>query len=108
MTDQFTYLDASKNKYIGSFFRNKKPLTNKEVVDLLNGGNDNDFNNTENDSTNSRNEKQYTKEEILEILNEITDDYFQHYKHGKMNFHELTIIENILIKFQWEILGETE
>lgn len=33
---RFTYLDASKNHYIGSFFCNDVPLTNKEVVDLLN------------------------------------------------------------------------
>lgn len=33
---RFTYLDASKNRYIGSFFCNEVPLTNKEVVDLLN------------------------------------------------------------------------
>ena len=36
MTKRFTYLDASRNKYIGSFFRNGNPLTNEEVVDLLN------------------------------------------------------------------------
>ena len=37
MTEKrFTYLDASKNHYIGSFFCNGVPLTNKEVVDLLN------------------------------------------------------------------------
>lgn len=37
MTEKrFTYLDASKNHYIGSFFCNDVPLTNKEVVDLLN------------------------------------------------------------------------
>lgn len=34
--NRFTYLDASKNHYIGSFFYNGVPLTNKEVVDLLN------------------------------------------------------------------------
>lgn len=34
--NRFTYLDASKNHYIGSFFCNDVPLTNKEVVDLLN------------------------------------------------------------------------
>ena len=33
---RFTYLNASKNHYIGSFFCNGVPLTNKEVVDLLN------------------------------------------------------------------------
>ena len=33
---RFTYLDASRNKYIGSFFCNEIPLTNHEVVDLLN------------------------------------------------------------------------
>lgn len=33
---RFTYLDASRNKYIGSFFCNDVPLTNDEVVDLLN------------------------------------------------------------------------
>ena len=33
---RFTYLDASRNKYIGSFFCNGIPLTNPEVVDLLN------------------------------------------------------------------------
>ena len=37
MTEKrFTYLNASKNHYIGSFFCNGAPLTNKEVVDLLN------------------------------------------------------------------------
>lgn len=37
MTEKrFTYLDASKTKYIGSFFCNSVPLTNEEVVDLLN------------------------------------------------------------------------
>lgn len=36
MTERFTYLDASRNKYIGSFFLNENPLTNEEVVDLLN------------------------------------------------------------------------
>jgi hypothetical protein len=37
MTEKrFTYLVASKNHYIGSFFCNGVPLTNKEVVDLLN------------------------------------------------------------------------
>lgn len=37
MTEKrFTYLDASRNKYIGSFFCNGIPLTNQEVVDLLN------------------------------------------------------------------------
>ena len=37
MTEKrFTYLDASRNKYIGSFFCNGIPLTNSEVVDLLN------------------------------------------------------------------------
>ena len=37
MTEKrFTYLDASRNKYIGSFFCNDIPLTNPEVVDLLN------------------------------------------------------------------------
>lgn len=39
MTEKrFTYLDASKTKYIGSFFCNGKPLTNKEVCELLNNG----------------------------------------------------------------------
>ena len=33
---RFTYLDASRNKYIGSFFCKGLPLTNLEVVDLLN------------------------------------------------------------------------
>ena len=33
---RYTYLDASRNKYIGSFFCNGKPLTNDEVADLLN------------------------------------------------------------------------
>lgn len=33
---QFTYLNASKNHYIGSFFYNGVSLTNEEVVDLLN------------------------------------------------------------------------
>ena len=33
---RFTYLDASRNKYIGSFFCNGIPLTNSEVVDFLN------------------------------------------------------------------------
>lgn len=33
---RFTYLNTSKNHYIGSFFCNGVPLTNKEVVDLLN------------------------------------------------------------------------
>lgn len=33
---RFTYLDTSRNKYIGSFFCNGIPLTNLEVVDLLN------------------------------------------------------------------------
>ena len=33
---RFTFLDASKNPYIGSFFCNGVHLTNKEVVDLLN------------------------------------------------------------------------
>lgn len=37
MTEKrFTYLNASKNHYISSFFCNEVPLTNKEVVDLLN------------------------------------------------------------------------
>lgn len=37
MTEKrFTYLNASRNKYIGSFFCNGEPLTNEEVVDLLN------------------------------------------------------------------------
>ena len=37
MTEKrFTYLDASRTKYIGSFFCNGVPLTNVEVVDLLN------------------------------------------------------------------------
>ena len=37
MTEKrFTYLDASKNHYIGSFFCNDVPLTNEDVVDLLN------------------------------------------------------------------------
>ena len=37
MTEKrFTYLNASKNHYIGSFFCNDVPLTNSEVVDLLN------------------------------------------------------------------------
>ena len=34
--NHFTYLNASKNKYIGSFFHNGTPLTNNEVSDLLN------------------------------------------------------------------------
>lgn len=39
MTEKrFTYLDASKTKYIGSFFCNGKPLTNKEVCELLDNG----------------------------------------------------------------------
>ena len=33
---RFTYLKASKNNYIGSFFCNDIPLTNQEVIDLLN------------------------------------------------------------------------
>lgn len=33
---RFTYLDASRNKYIGSFFCNGIPLTNQEVADFLN------------------------------------------------------------------------
>lgn len=41
MTEKrFTYLDYSKTRFIGSFFCNdnfgEKPLTNKEVCDLLN------------------------------------------------------------------------
>lgn len=33
---RFTYLNASKNKYIGSFFCNNIPLTNDEVINYLN------------------------------------------------------------------------
>jgi hypothetical protein len=33
---RFTYLDYSRDGYIGSFYLNDKPLTNKEVWDLLN------------------------------------------------------------------------
>ena len=33
---RFTYLDASRSKYIGSFFCNGIPLTNQEVADFLN------------------------------------------------------------------------
>ena len=37
MTEKrYTYLNASRNKYIGSFFCNDIPLTNPEVFDLLN------------------------------------------------------------------------
>ena len=32
----YTYLDYSKDGYIGSFYENGKPLTNKAVGDLLN------------------------------------------------------------------------
>ena len=32
----YTYLNYSKDGYIGSFYENDKPLTNKEVWDLLN------------------------------------------------------------------------
>lgn len=32
----YTYLNYSKDGYIGSFYLNDKPLTNKEVWDLLN------------------------------------------------------------------------
>ena len=32
----YTYLDYSKEGYIGSFYENGKSLTNKEVCDLLN------------------------------------------------------------------------
>ena len=34
---QYTYLNYSRDGYIGSFYENDKPLTNKEVYDLLNG-----------------------------------------------------------------------
>lgn len=33
---RFTYLDYSRDGYIGSFYLNDKPITNKEVWDLLN------------------------------------------------------------------------
>lgn len=33
---RFTYLDASRNKYIGSFFCNDIPLTTEEVNNTLN------------------------------------------------------------------------
>lgn len=36
MTEKrYTYLDASRNKYIGSFFCNGVILKNNEVVDIL-------------------------------------------------------------------------
>ena len=40
---RFTYLNASKSKYIGSFFCNGIPLTNEEVVDELQGLSDENF-----------------------------------------------------------------
>lgn len=58
MTEKrFTYLDASRNKYIGSFFCNDVPLTNDEVVDLLN----------ENEQLKQKNER-YKR--LIEIKNE--------------------------------------
>lgn len=33
---RYTYLNYSKDGYIGSFYENGKPLTNKEVWDILN------------------------------------------------------------------------
>lgn len=33
---RFTYLNYSRDGYIGSFYLNDKPLTSKEVWDLLN------------------------------------------------------------------------
>ena len=33
---RYTYLNYSKDGYIGSFYENDKPLTNKEVWDILN------------------------------------------------------------------------
>ena len=33
---QYTYLNYSKDGYIGSFYENDKPLTTKEVWDILN------------------------------------------------------------------------
>ena len=33
---RFTYLDYSRDGHIGSFYLNDKPITNKEVCDLLN------------------------------------------------------------------------
>ena len=33
---RFTYLDYSRDGHIGSFYLNDKPITNKEVWDLLN------------------------------------------------------------------------
>lgn len=32
---RFTYLDYSRDGHIGSFYLNDKPITNKEVCDLL-------------------------------------------------------------------------
>ena len=34
--ERYTYLDYSKDGYIGSFYENGKPLTNKEVWAILN------------------------------------------------------------------------
>ena len=33
---RYTYLDYSRDGHIGSFYLNDKPITNKEVWDLLN------------------------------------------------------------------------
>lgn len=71
---QYTYLNYSKDGYIGSFYENDKPLTTKEVWDRLN----------EQEETiqelKTRNKRQYErlkeKEEYCDNICKSFEDYY--------------------------------
>lgn len=86
---RFTYLNASKTKYIGSFFCNDMPLTNDEVVDYLN---------------NLHEENNKIKNILLNKKEELENDYNRGAKAGMPTggiIGELDTIEDILEEMGW-------
>lgn len=63
MTEKrYTYLNYSRDGYIGSFYENDKPLTNKEVCDILKEQKE------EIQELKQRNQRQYERLKELEDL----------------------------------------
>lgn len=102
MTEKrFTYLDASKNHYIGSFFCNGAPLTNKEVVDLLN---ENEQLKADNNRLVNETAKIVAKHQkkVLELIDKKIAEYTEYYETQieDQSYHEANAMKECVIALQ--------
>lgn len=48
-------------------------------------------------------EKVFTKKEIHDTLKKVVNNYLKHYQSGKMNFSEFAIIDNLIMRLEFEL-----